>query len=76
MATAAQVRAAFDLVIAVSEAIRELGEVPNGELYARVMGTLDYQSYTHIIAQLKRAGLVRETSNLLVWIGPLKGVRR
>lgn len=73
--TSSQVQAAFQATLAIAEAIRELGEVPNGELYAQVMSKLDLDTYQHIISTLKRSGLVTETANLLKWVGPLKGVK-
>ncbi len=57
---------------AVGDAIRELGEVPSGHLYAQLMGRLSFDSYNHIIGLLKQAGLVSEKHNLLTWIGPTK----
>jgi hypothetical protein len=35
MITAQHVKAAFDMVIAITEAIREAGEISEGTLYAR-----------------------------------------
>jgi hypothetical protein len=67
----AELKAAFSLVQAVGEAIRELGEVPSGELYARLCGHLDITAFERIVATLKRSGLVKETgAHMLVWIGP------
>jgi len=54
----------------VAEAIRKLGSVPSGELYARVCGTLELPAYQQVIALLKRAGLVSERNHLLTWVGP------
>lgn len=65
-----QARAAVQVVAALAETIRELGEVPNGNLYAHVMGTLSLGEYEKVIALLKRAGLVAEENHLLRWVGP------
>jgi hypothetical protein len=66
-----QVKAAFTIVAAVAEAIRELGSVPSGHLYAQLMGRIDLATYTKIVDTLKNAGLVAEKSDLLTWIGPV-----
>lgn len=64
------VKAALGSVQAVAEAIRTLKEVPNGHLYAQLMGVLDFPAYERIIGLLKRRGLVSESGNLLKWAGP------
>ena len=67
---AKQVTAAIQQVAAVAEAIRELGSVPNGHLYASVMGHLSLEQYDRIIELLKRAELVAEQNHELRWVGP------
>ena len=64
-----QTQAAFGMVRAIAEAIRELKRVPSGELYARVMGHVSLESYQQIIIILKNSGLVSENSFELIWIG-------
>lgn len=55
----------------LSEAIRKAGEIPSGQLYAVVMGSLSLEQYERAIKVLKGAGLVVETSShLLRWVGP------
>lgn len=66
----AETKSALLAALAVAEAIRTLGEVPSGELYAQLMGKLSYGSYEGIIGTLKNAGLVSESAHLLKWIGP------
>ena len=68
--TGQQTKAAINAVLAISEAIRELGSVPSGHLDARVMGHMNLQSYEGIIRILKNAGLVSESANLLIWVEP------
>jgi hypothetical protein len=59
--------------MAVAEAIRELGEVPSGHLYARVMPYVSASAYDRILGILIEAKLVRRSgSHLLTWIGPAK----
>jgi hypothetical protein len=65
-----QVQAAFGILKAVTDTIRELGEVPSGHLYTQVMSTLTLAQYEQVIETLKSAGLVRESnSHLLTWLG-------
>lgn len=66
--TAEQINAGLKKVQAIAEAIRELGAVPSGHLYAQVMGHLSESEYQKIIGILKGAGLVVETNaHMLVW---------
>ncbi len=68
--TKEQVAGAIKAIAAVAEAIRELGSVPSGEFYARLLGHMSLETYTAIIARLKGAGLVEEKGHVLTWIGP------
>jgi hypothetical protein len=54
--------------MAIADAIRELGSVPSGHLYARLMGYMDIEAYTEVIQALKRAGVVSERDHLLTWV--------
>jgi hypothetical protein len=60
------------LALVVAEAIRELGTVPSGHLYARLMGFFSIEQYAQLIDLLKAAGLVREQNHLLSWTGEAK----
>lgn len=68
-------RAALAVVAAVAEVIRELGTVPSGDLYARVMGHISLEEYEKLIGILKGTGLVSESAHQLKWIGSEKEVR-
>jgi hypothetical protein len=68
--TKEQVGAAITAIKAIADAIRELGEVPSGHLYAQLMGKMSLADYTKVIDILKGATLVSESGNLLKWIGP------
>lgn len=71
-ATKQQIAAAFAVLTAVADTIRELGSVPSGDLYAQLMGRMDIHTYNKLIDRLKGAGLVSEDrSNLLTWTGPV-----
>lgn len=63
--------AAVSAVLAVAEAIRSLGSVPSGHLYAQLMGHLTLEQYTSIIGALKGAGVVTEQNHLLTWKEPV-----
>lgn len=67
----ARVEGTLRVILAISQAIKELRTVPSGHLYARLMGHLSIDDYQSVIATLVRAGLVHEhPSHLLEWIGP------
>lgn len=66
-----QAAAVVETIKAVSEAIREAGEIPSGHLYALLCGFMSFSDYEAIISLLKRAGLIKENAlNLLIWTGP------
>jgi hypothetical protein len=64
------VTATIRATAAIAEAISEVGQIPNGHLYAQCMGSMSFESYAAIIALLKRAGLVAESASVLRWVGP------
>lgn len=64
-----QVQLALELVATVGQVIQELGSVPSGHLYARLMDKFDIHQYQSIIRMLVRSGMVKEKGNLLVWVG-------
>jgi hypothetical protein len=69
--TRSQLVGALEIVKAVAEALRELGEVPAGTLYAALMSKLSHAEFEQIIGIIHGAGLIeRDDSHLLRWIGP------
>jgi hypothetical protein len=60
--------AALNVTAALAAAIRELGQVPSGSLYAHVMGRIDLETYERMISMLVGAGLIRKRGDLLVWV--------
>lgn len=68
--TKAQMLAAFELVVIVGQAIRELKEIPSGHLYAQLMGKLTLSQYESILNTLKRAKMIKIEYHLITWIGP------
>lgn len=55
------------LSMVVAEAIRDLGSVPSGHLYAQLMSHMDIDTYNNVIDILTRGGLVTVTNHLIVW---------
>ena len=66
----AKLDAAKALITDVALVIRDFKEIPNGHLYALLMGTMDLHRYQLILDILKKAKLIKEESFLLTWIGP------
>lgn len=66
------IKAVIGIISAVGDAIRELGEVPSGHLYANLMARMEFSTYEMVISSLKNAGLVTETGFILKWVGPAK----
>ena len=71
MSTTSEAIGAVRVAHAVAETIRELGQVPSGHLYARLMGVMELHQYEQVIGLLVDARLVeRDRTHLLRWIGP------
>ena len=70
MTTKEQVTAALKTVQAITETIQELGRIPEGHLYAVVMGKMDLDSFRRIIDIIISTKLVKRTNHELIWIGP------
>lgn len=67
-ATKEQIQKALELAIALTDTILlTVGEngVPNGHLYARLMGTLNFDQYVSFLGRVKRMGFVVESGNFL-----------
>ncbi len=75
--TPAQVKGAFNVVLAVTETIREAGSIPEGTLYAALMTQgMDHHTFETMMRTILNTGLVKKSpACLLTWAGPLKGVR-
>ena len=63
------VKAHAQAILAIGDCIKELGGVPSGHLYARLMGSMSLESYQSIIGILKSAGIVKEENFFLTYIG-------
>ena len=69
MSMSTKEQAAMAIVLAVGEAIKDLGSVPNGHLYARMMGHMNLETYDKVIALLVKVGAVKNENHLLTWVG-------
>ena len=69
--TKSQMAGAIQATAAIAEAIRTVGSIPSGHLYAQVLGQMSHETYASIVALLKRADLVAESGNVLRWVGPV-----
>lgn len=67
--TREQIIAAIKITMAVAEAIKALGSVPSGELYARLMDRMSIDQYNMIIGNIERAGMISVKNHLITWIG-------
>lgn len=73
--TPGQASKAIEVLHAMAEVVRGLGEVPSGVLYAHCMGALTLEQYERAIDILVGAGLVeRASAHVLRWIGPTLSV--
>lgn len=70
--TKQQVNGAVLMTAAIADAIRELGTVPAGVLYANLMSVVSIQQFDAIIRMLVKAELVSNVAHELKWIGPSK----
>ena len=68
--TKEQLQAGLKIVIAVTEAIREAREIPEGTLYAVLTGKVDFAGFEKIVRIVVGTGLVEKQGNLLRWVGP------
>jgi SOS-response transcriptional repressor LexA len=67
---AQKTEAQTELVRAIAEAIKELGTVPSGHLYARIAGKISSETFERVLATLKGAGLISvSSSHLITWTG-------
>lgn len=70
MQTKPLIESQVQVIKAIADAIRELGSVPSGHLYAQLMGKMSLECYERIIGILKNTGLVNENNHLLIWVEP------
>lgn len=64
-----QMSAAMETVIVVGQLIRELGSVPSGVLYSRLMDKMSLTEYRLILDILSKGGMIVEKNHLITWKG-------
>lgn len=64
-----EVEAAKQIILSVRDAIKELGRVPSGVLYATLSGHLSLRSYQYIISIIQASGAIRVENHELIWVG-------
>lgn len=67
MTTKTELSAGLQALKALADAIRELGSVPNGHLYAQVMAYFSIEAYTKAIDLLCNSGVIRKSGDVLHW---------
>ena len=68
--TKEQLKSGLNMIVAVTEAIREAGEIPEGTLYGVLVGKIELPAFEKMVAMIVNTGLVEKRGNLLRWIGP------
>ncbi|MGH9876165.1 MAG: hypothetical protein ACRD5H_00875 [Nitrososphaerales archaeon] len=71
--TKAQMSVAMMVVQAMAEAIREVGSIPEGTLYAVMMNFVNLEGFKSAANALVNAKVVRRENCLLTWIAPPVG---
>jgi len=61
-----KMKAAVEIMKAVASAVKELGSIPSGHLYARLMGKMSLDSYEKMTACMQRMGIIRIEGNHLI----------
>jgi hypothetical protein len=61
-----KIKAAVEIMKAVAGAIKDLGTIPSGHLYAQLMGKMSLDSYEKMLSALQRMGIVSVDGNHLV----------
>ena len=60
-------RRQLNRMLAVAEAIKSLGSVPSGHLYAQLMDRMELDEYNQIIAALEHVGIIKVTNHLITY---------
>jgi len=68
--TPEQTKAAFRVVLAVTDTIREAGRVAEGPLYAMLCDRMDLQAFERMVQIIVNTKLVKREGHELVWQGP------
>jgi hypothetical protein len=68
-------RAAILMIQAIADCLRDLGEVPSGVFYARLMAmpgmsNISVTQYQGLIGSLEEAKVIEVKNHVIRWIGP------
>lgn len=63
------VGAMLNRIIAIGDAIHKLGQIPEGHMYARIMGQMTVDEFNVITEILIEQKLIKRENNVLIWIG-------
>ena len=61
-----KMKAAVEIMKAVASAVKDLGSIPSGHLYAQLMGKMSLDSYEKMTGALERMGIIRIDGNHLI----------
>jgi hypothetical protein len=64
-----KVIAQMEVLVALADAIKSLKQIPNGELYARVMDKFTIESYNSYINALVNIKAIEIKNNMIIWKG-------
>ena len=67
--TTEQAQKLIEFMVSIASAIRESGGIPNGHLYAQVMGKMSFDQYQDMIETMKKMSLIKEENHLLTYAG-------
>jgi len=65
--TIEQKKACINAIKAIADCIKELGRIPSGELYARLMPYCSLEEYQKVIDMFKNSKIIREENYELIW---------
>jgi hypothetical protein len=64
-----QAASALAITSTIAGAIRSLGSIPSGHLYAQLMGKLSLAQYESCIGLLVKIKLIKIENHLITWVG-------
>lgn len=73
VAATEKVAAALKVAVDVANVIKEVGGIPNGQLYALMMGHMSLMEYNALLMLMKNMRLIKEENHILLWIGDTDG---
>ena len=62
-----KIKAAVEIMKAVASAVKELGSIPSGHLYAQLMGKMSLETYQDMIATMERLNVISVKNHLITY---------